>query len=269
MIKLNGTELTFKTFPNGETHVNGEQLYDLRKKDCHITFKYENDSDLIKLLFVKKHLDDFGSNTEINILYMPYSRMDRKEGYSVFTLKYVSEFINSLNFNKVIVIEPHSNVTLALLNKCFAEYPSIELLNQVVKETGFNINEDYVFFPDAGAQSRYKNVKGYKSLVGYKERDFQTGQIKKLDLVGNVDKTGFKVIIVDDLCSYGGTFIMSAEKLREVGASEIYLLVGHCEKSIYKGKILETDLINKVFTTDSILDKSEHEKIHVYEIGGF
>ncbi|MNH33582.1 ribose-phosphate pyrophosphokinase [compost metagenome] len=111
-------------------------------------------------------------------------------------------------------------------------------------------------------------MRGYKQLVGFKARDFQTGEIKSLDVVGQVDSSGFKAIIVDDLCSYGGTFMLSAERLKELGATHIYLLVGHCEKSIYKGKIPGSELIDKVYTTDSLLDKSEHEKIHVFELGG-
>ncbi|MCR8636606.1 ribose-phosphate pyrophosphokinase [Paenibacillus radicis (ex Xue et al. 2023)] len=268
MIQLNGVVLEFKLFPNGETLVDGEQILNHANELNIVTFKYENDSDLIKVMFLKNYLDDLNFKASLVVYYMPYSRMDRVEGASAFTLKYVSNFINSLNFDKVTLIEPHSDVSLALINKSTARYPSVELLDKVIAEVGFNLHEDYLFFPDAGAQKRYGKVKGYQQLVGFKVRDFQTGQIRKLDIVGSVERKGFKVIIVDDLCSYGGTFILSAEKLKEIGASEIYLLVGHCEKSIYKGKILETDTIDKVFTTNSMLDQADHEKIHVFEIGG-
>ena len=74
----------------------------------------------------------------------------------------------------------------------------------------------------------------------------------------------FKAIIVDDLCSKGGTFILTASKLREMGATEIYLVVTHCEDTIFSGDILKTDLIKKVYTTNSILSK-EHEKIELTE----
>jgi ribose-phosphate pyrophosphokinase len=166
------------------------------------------------------------------------------------------------------VIEPHSDVTLALIDRSIGKYPTVQLLDEVTAEIGFDPEQDYLFFPDAGAQKRYSKVRGYKELVGFKSRDFQTGEIKSLEIVGNVDHDEFKVLIVDDLCSYGGTFMLSAEKLKKIGAAQIYLLVGHCEKSIYKGKILESDLIDKVFTTNTILDQADHPKIHVYEMGG-
>lgn len=268
MLKLNGMELGLKTFPNGETLVNGDEILTHMTDFNTIAWKYENDGDLIKLMFVKSYLDERRVKCSLTIYYMPYSRMDRVEGRSAFTLKYTAAFINSMNFESVIVIEPHSDVSLALIDRSIGKYPTIQLLDQVADEVGFQPEKDFLFFPDAGAQKRYSKVDGYKHLVGFKVRDFQTGEIKSLDVVGHVDGGAFKAIIVDDLCSYGGTFMRSAEKLKELGASHIYLLVGHCEKSIYKGKILESELIDKVFTTDTILDEAGHDKIHVFEMGG-
>lgn len=253
MIYLNGQKLDFEKFPNGETKVNGEQIVGLNNASNTVTLKYESDDDLIKLMFVKRYLDTISRHAYLRILYMPYSRMDRVEGNSVFTLKYASEFINSLKFDRIYVLEPHSDVTTALLNNAVAKHTTVSLLAKTIKEVGFcDYNEDYLFFPDAGAQKRYSMFK-YPSLVGYKSRDFQTGRINGLEVVGNA-KPGFKAIIVDDLCSYGGTFILSAQRLKEMGASEIYLVVTHCENSIFKGDVFKKDnLINKVFTSDSIL----------------
>lgn len=277
MIKLNGAILDFKTFPNGETRVDGGQiLHALRDSGWnHIGFKYENDSDLIKLMFLKRFLDNTEArNTKIilDIAYMPYSRMDRVEGESVFTLKYVSEFINSLKFDEVDIFEPHSDVTCALVDKSIAHYPTIELLRQVVHKVGFNKDVDYLFFPDAGAQKRYSKVEGYKQIVGYKDRDFATGRIKSLDVVGlKGDLSESKVVIIDDLCSYGGTFDLSATKLKELGAQEIYLIVAHCEKVVRQGKLLHPDHpITKIFTTNSIIDDNVFEdgfspKLDVYK----
>ena len=52
------------------------------------------------------------------------------------------------------------------------------------------------------------------------------------------------------------------EKLKEMGAGDIYLYITHCENTILDGDILNGDLIEKVYTTESIFTK-EHEKIYV------
>ncbi|SFB54265.1 ribose-phosphate pyrophosphokinase [Cohnella sp. OV330] len=272
MIRLNGQTLDFETYPNGETRVNGEQIgaLALAEDGNRIAFKYETDADLIKLMFVKSYLDDHGLGQEaaLDIYYMPYSRMDRAEGASAFTLRYASRMINAMNFARVTVVEPHSDVTLALLDRSGAVYPTLDLLDRVTAETGFDPAADYLFFPDAGAQKRYGQIEGFRQLVGHKERDFRTGRIQKLDVAGSVDRTGFKAIIIDDLCSYGGTFLLSAERLRELGASQIYLLVTHCENAIHQGKLPASGLIERVYTTDTILDGPSTDFIHIYPIGG-
>lgn len=258
MIKLNGSPLYFKVFPNGETLVDGVQILELlasRNYEAEVIFKYENDSDLLKLMFVKSHLDShFCKRSILKIAYMPYSRMDRVQGASVFTLKYVAKLINDMKFDYVKVIEPHSDVTMALLDRCEATYPTTALIHEVMMELDFEIENDYLFFPDQGAQKRYgKNFTQFKQLVGFKERNFETGQIDKLQLVGSVEGNGFKVIIVDDLCSYGNTFIRSSNALREVGAAEVHLVVTHAEDSIFKGSVFTSDLIDKVYTTNTLL----------------
>jgi ribose-phosphate pyrophosphokinase len=273
MILVNGQEVKFETFPNGETRLVADSLNDgwIIKR---LSFKYENDSDLIKLMLLKNYLDAIRKNViEFVIYYMPYSRMDRSENGSPFTLKYIANFINSLNFLNVTVIEPHSDVTTALLNNVKARYINFELLPLVMKEIGFDKESDFIVFPDTTSNKRYGKVKIPNQLTGIKHRNFETGKIESLELAGEVNNEGFKALLIDDLCSYGGTFLLTAEKLRELGASEIYLLVGHCEDSIFKGSIFQSDLINKVFTTNTILTKQDYwsnakykDRLKVYDI---
>jgi len=270
MIWLNKQPLEFTTFPNGETKLNEQQINEILGGDSKaliITFKYQSDGDLIKLLFLKKYLDKLKVNCNLHIMYMPYSRMDRSEGDSAFTLKYIAEFINNLGFYYVYVLEPHSDVTPALLNNCKSRFLSVDIFYDIKDKVNFNDNKDYVYYPDAGAEKRLSKMIGVPNqLVGFKHRDFQTGKITSLQVFGDIKEKGFKVIMIDDLSSYGGTFILGAKQLRELGASEIYLIVGHCEESIYKGEIFKTDLIDKVFTTDTILNESLNDKIVVYPI---
>lgn len=74
------------------------------------------------------------------------------------------------------------------------------------------------------------------------------------------------MLIIDDICSKGGTFYHSAKKLKELGANKIYLYVSHCENTIYAGELLKDNgLIEKIFTTDSILTDLTSPKIELVE----
>jgi ribose-phosphate pyrophosphokinase len=272
MILLNGKEVQFGTFPNGETHVKhiveateDHPAYDFFSANLEevnvITFKYENDGDLIKLLFVKKHLDSLTVNpAELVIYYMPYSRMDRVEDNNPFTLKYVAQFINEMKFDNVFIVEPHSDVTGALVDNAISVMINFELIEEVMGRINFDPENDYLVFPDAGAQKRYHKMK-YPNLVGFKERDFTTGDITGLQIVGapSEKKEGRKAIIVDDLSSKGRTFVETSKALAAQGFDQIFLLVAHAEDSIFQGKLFdEATPITQIFTTDTILTTADY-----------
>lgn len=67
--------------------------------------------------------------------YIPHARMDRvQELEDVFTLKYFCQVINSLHFDKVIVRDAHSNVSLALLDRVIDLSPVGEI-KEAIKRT--------------------------------------------------------------------------------------------------------------------------------------
>jgi ribose-phosphate pyrophosphokinase len=272
MLILNNQIIEFEKFPNGETQLIKDGIKGSQYVSNKVSFKYEDDSDLIKLMLLKNYLNDLKFDyVDLLIYYMPYSRMDRSENNSPFTLKYVSNFINGLGFSEITVIEPHSDVTPALLNNVKVKYINFDLLPLVMEEVEFDKENDYLFFPDAGASKRYHDLKGFKQLVGHKDRDFKTGEIKSLKVVGDIEGDSNKVIIIDDLSSYGGTFVHSSKALKNLGFKEVYLLVAHAENSIFKGQLF--DYVDKVFTTDSILTEHNHwhnkkfeSKLKIYEV---
>ena len=120
-----------------------------------------------------------------------------------------------------------------------------------------------VCYPDEGSMKRYSGMIKEPYVFGVKRRDWATGKILGLDIIGNSDLVkGQDILIVDDICSRGGTFYHTAKKLKEMGAGDIYLYVTHCENTVLEGDLLEGDLIKQMFTTGSIFTK-QHPKIEV------
>lgn len=265
MIYLNNIKVDITRFPNGESLISSENLR-INNDVNAIKLKYENNEDITHLIFLKGHLDELNLKCKLVIGYMPYSRMDRTEGMNVFTLKHLCRLINNLKFEEVLIYEPHSDVCVALLDRVKVINMSQSLAEAALEKINKDNESVYLVYPDAGAAKRYgKQIKYDKVLTANKERDFKTGRINKLDINGAIESINFKAVIVDDLCSKGGTFILTAEKLKEMGAEKIYLVVTHCEDTIFDGDILKSDLITKVFTTNSILLK-KHEKLEVTAI---
>lgn len=278
MLFLNGYNLTLNHFPNGELNIlNIEEAIKLRRgtRPHHFVLKYENDKDLMALYFAEKQVyKRTGRLSELSIAYMPYSRMDRAETPTTpFMLDFVCDFINDMSFENVYVHEPHSSVTIDLLDDAIAVYDNISLVKEVQRLEDFNEDTDYLVFPDKGAQERYDGkISSKNMLVGEKKRDFATGEIQGLELKGDTSKIvtdESTAIIVDDLSSYGGTFIRTAKELYALGFRKVVLLVCHAENSIFKGDLFLN--ICEVYTTDSILTEHTHwqnqkykDRLHVF-----
>ena len=268
MIRIDGQVLDIGNFPDGSILVkydptNGNGVNFRRK---FITWRYETDREFLCLIYLVKHLRAHGvEDIYLNMPYIPNARQDRvKSLEDVFTLKYFAEVLNSLNLAEVSVLDPHSSVSEALINNIRVTTPEKYIIRVLNKITFYDKGSaPLMFYPDEGSIKRYSGMVTLPYAFGIKKRNWETGKIEGLDVAGSVDQiAGKDILIVDDICSRGGTFYHSAKKLKELGAKDIYLYVSHCENTILEGELLKGDLIKKVYTTDSIFTKS-HEKIEV------
>jgi ribose-phosphate pyrophosphokinase len=181
--------------------------------------------------------------------YIPHARMDRvKSDEDVFTLKYFCEIINSLKFDVVWVRDAHSNVSLALLDNVIEEPISSYVMHAILDSKA-----DVLFFPDEGAMKRYSGGFNMPYAFGMKKRDWATGQILGLDIINAENVKDKNILIVDDICSKGGTFFHSAKALKAAGAKSVSLYVTHLEKTVILGEMASTDgLVDHIYTTKSI-----------------
>ena len=274
MITVNGIEIVRKTFPDGSLcllDLDNSLLYP--NKNYEIVWLYEDDYEIFMLICIVKHLRSKMYNNVSFNLTMPYvvnSRLDRTHSDNeVFTLKYFAEIINDLKFNKVVIVDPHSIVSEALIDNVCVLRPS-NIISNVI-DTMRSLNEFkrelVIYFPDDGAYKRYKDMpcfKDFNCIYGKKERDWETGKILGIEIY---DKNGSKltnelencdVLMVDDIISYGGTLAYSADKLKEMGATHISAYATHVENSVLdeeKGTLLKRykdNIIDTVYTTNSI-----------------
>ncbi|MBE5958902.1 MAG: ribose-phosphate pyrophosphokinase [Lachnospiraceae bacterium] len=266
MIKYNEKIVDINKFPDGTLLLKEAMVSGIGDKDnsATITWKFENNEELIVLFYLVRHLQSLNvKDIYLKMPYIPNARQDRvKNSEDVFTLKYFAEIINSLGFSKVTVLDPHSSVSEALIDRIEVQSPK-SYIEKVIEKIG---DENLImFYPDEGAMKRYSGMIEKPYAFGIKKREWKTGVIKGLDVSGEAEAVKeSNVLIVDDICSKGGTFLHSARKLKELGAKDIYLYVSHCENTILAGELLESGLITKVFTTDSIFTEND-ERIEVFD----
>ena len=258
MLKLNGKEIKTKRFT--DVTLNQKVTWNPIGRNT-ITWVYEDDRELFQLYTVTRHLQEHGVYDIVIVLpYIPNARMDRvKHDNEVFTMKYFAEIINSLHFSRVKVFDPHSAVSEALLNR-IEIIPVAEYIKRAISEIG---NENLVmFYPDEGAVKRYSELTSTPFVYGMKNRDWETREIRGLQIVDPAHLVkGHNVLMVDDICSSGKTLYYAAEKLKALGAGDIYLYVSHFENLHDDNPILHEKLVKRVFTTTSFT-KIRHEKVH-------
>ena len=240
-----------------------EKMFDNRGA-IKVEWLYEGDSELFTLICVKRHIDRHFSTREVvlDMPYIPHARMDRvKSDEDVFTLKYFAEVINSLNFKIVWVRDAHSNVSLALIDNV-VDTGVKSYIHKAVELSGANA----MFYPDEGAMKRYSDNSELPYAFGMKKRDWQTGKILGLDIINSENIVGKDVLIVDDICSRGGTFYHSAKALKAAGAKSVSLYVTHLEETVTLGEMAASDgLVDHVYTTESIFPAKLCESNHGYD----
>lgn len=278
MIKVNGKEVECKRFPDGTINVKGD--ISLSNERVIISWHYADDAEFMGVAFLTKYYQAQGCSVALFLPYVPNARMDRVEQVGdIFSMKYFGELINSLNFSDVYIVDPHSSVAPAVIRNCNILNFETSIRDVVIKKIIAAIgNMPVLFYPDAGAMKRYsKNIPdGITHIAfGSKKRDWKTGNILGLDIFGIEPEEikGKDVLIQDDICSKGGTFYYSALALKNMGARNIYLYVTHLENSVFFGEfgeskenLLETGLIEHIFTTDSIQHIELGKDVTEYEL---
>ena len=226
--------------------------------DYRIVWLYDNDEELFQLIALVKHIKSKGCKVWLTLPYVPNARMDRtKNEDEVFTLKAFAETINWLGFEGVTICNPHSTVSEALFDRVEVDFSCVVQDVKNIVDGAYN-KIDVIYFPDEGACKRYSDLLSFLKLpvaFGIKKRDWQTGKILGIDIAGYDDLKGKNVLMVDDICAYGGTFYYSACALKDKGAKDISCYVTHLEKSVMdkeKGKLIQGDLIKTIYATNSI-----------------
>lgn len=263
-IFVDEVEVSFGTYPNGEAVVPKFEPFGHNWSVPTVRLHWEDDRDLVHLALVRSVVRDYSSMRELApklfVDYMPYSRMDRAQDGYCFSLHVVAKQLNAMKWQSVQVVEPHSKKTLSLVGNSEPVWATAKLTPTVLELLAFDPALDYVVLPDTGARERYEELMptvldGYNLVVLRKTRDFGSGKITGLEvdhrvLRGTLTTPPRKALIIDDLCSRGGTFVAAASLLRQLGASDVSLLVTHMEPAGLTGDL--PDKLDHVFCTDTM-----------------
>lgn len=230
MIKLNGHIVTPTIFPDGTSQIWKLPEAKVCNPDATIEWEFENEAEIIHVLQLADLCNACTAGMDKVKLYMPflpYARQDKGiSNHTTFALKtFLSVLSSQPRFKEIKIIDTHSPSNVSgwgITNNIKNVIPD-ERIKEVIDE----VKPDLIVFPDAGASMRGYNTQGLTSFNLEKKRNQSTGEIEGLKTALPLNLTGLKLLILDDICDGGKTFIEAAKLLYNMGASEVYLYTTH------------------------------------------
>jgi ribose-phosphate pyrophosphokinase len=218
VILLNGNEISPTIFPDNTSQVWNIQEYLTPYGRDVITFDFESEEEIFWLYQLAHLIHNQSSCAILKMDYLPYARQDKGvSDFTTFALYSFAKIINQMNFHEVHCVDPHSPVS-DIIRNLKVSYPLVEVMTAF---KGFDI----ACYPDKGAIDKYLPIYGLPSVCATKIRDQRTGEILTTTFNDNV--LNKKILIIDDICDGGRTFIGLAKVLYNKGASSVGLFVTH------------------------------------------
>lgn len=190
-----------------------------------------------------------------NILYLNYCMGMRGDRPFDTRLSYfrdvIAPIINMLDFSVVYVLDPHSIGTTSALKN------SVKVIPNAIHMTIAKVNPTVILFPDEGSKKRYERLFMGSLEVVWCSKDRTT---KEFVINGEI-KPWDKVLVIDDLCDGGWTFI---ELSKRIPVEDKHLYVTHGLFS--KGINVLLAVYQTVHTTNSIDRDVEHENLYIYSV---
>lgn len=222
-------DVELRKFAGGECNVRFSEVLNGTER-VRLNTRLNSSDDVMNLILAADALRRMNvKHIEALIPYVPYARQDRVmvPGESL-SIKVFAGLLNNLQLDKVIVFDPHSDVTPALINNCVI-IPNYEMVNYFLAE--LQLKDFVLVSPDLGAYKKVDKLAqqiGYKGEIatGIKVRNLETGEILRSD-VNTADLGGKPCLIVDDICDGGRTFIELAAALKAKGAGDLYFIASH------------------------------------------
>lgn len=204
--------------------------------------------DLFKVAAIKEAWNAENSTNKnaistLTIYCLIGQRSDRRFNKSEsFDLKVITDFINTMQFDKVSILHPHSPISLALINN------SDKISHfQFVEKAFKTIGNPVLVSPDAGAYKATHEIAEKLNADLVPSNKVRVNGAPVISIQGDVK--GKQCLIVDDLADGGRTFKFLAQALKDQGATKVFLYVTHAQFNYGFDELKES--IDHIYCTNS------------------
>lgn len=256
-------------FSGGETHVRIDDPEELRQRAYRgrpiLIYCFAQTADDLMEAFMLtdaiRRVVHKTSKIGLVLPYAPYARQDRvcHEGEAL-AINALARLINAQDYDLVQIWDPHSDVTPAVINNSRI-VTQVDIIRRMldVKHLPEEVLKGYIVSPDGGAAKKVQALQKqllFKGIIrAEKTRNPIDGEITGTQVLDIPDRES-DLLIVDDICDGGRTFIELAKVLRPLTDGKIRLYVTHGIFS--KGPEVFEGAIDEIYTPN--LFNAEHAK---------
>lgn len=238
-------------YPDGQVQLVLDKFDN--KCKVNIFIRLRSSDDIFILMQLSDIMNRRGLECSLCIPYLLTARTDRWfNTETAYSLKIVCDIINSFKLSSAVrILDPHSEVASRLID------PYVE---EVSIYKYYDIFKDYntvIVAPDEGAYDRLLGVYEFdRNLVVkcMKLRD-ENGKVIGVEVdekCKKLIKPSSNLIVVDDICDGGGTFLTLSPTLKELEFTSLNLMVTHSIQLNGLEKVSKE--YNVVYTTNSFND---------------
>ena len=245
-------------YPDGSSYVEVDEF------PPHIEFRINSYEDLWTLTQIKNVYDHNNKPLSVTIPCLLDAQADRRfADNQSHNLKLVLKHLNSLNFKSIEVFHPHN----AEIVEAMLDNVTILDNSKFIDKVLFDIKTPH------SALTQYKNegslilmssdAGGFKPLMklvdkinwtgetfsASKARKYEDGKSVLTQQIDRQDFQGKDILIIDDICVKGGTFVGLAKMLKTRNCGKLYLAVSHMTVTDFNEGL--THLYDGIFITNS------------------
>ncbi len=242
-------KMIIETFPDGE--IGAQILESVRGRDVFVLQSIARRPSfyLMELLILVDALKR-SSARSINVVisYFGYARQDRRgRGREPVTAKLVANLLEKAGVTRVLTMDLHTEQIQGFFDIPLDNLYARPVLLEAVKK--LELERCVVVTPDIGsirlARSFAEGLKVDLAIVD--KRRVNAKQVEMSALIGDVE--GRDVLLVDDMCSTGGTLKTASFVCKQAGAKRIVAAVTH---GLLVGKAFEESAIEKMLMTNTV-----------------
>jgi ribose-phosphate pyrophosphokinase len=252
-LKIRLGKIQIETFPDNEIGVH--ILENVRGRDVFVlqTIARHPNLYLMELLIIVDALKRASARSITAVVpYFGYARQDRrnlddKGGRVPITAKLVANMLEKAGVSRLLTMDLHAEQIQGFFDIPVDNLFARPLLVEAAKEEGWS--KSVVVAPDIGsirlARAFAENLKVEYAIVD--KRRVNAKRVEANALIGDVQ--GKNVLLVDDICSTGGTLTRASWVCKKFGAKAIRAIATH---GLMVTAAFEESAIEKMVVTNTI-----------------